>query len=50
VERPALWEALKAQGVELHYIGLLKELYTGQIGHIQAGVLNKEFKITRGTK
>eukprot|EP00973_Karenia_brevis_P036399 5019251-Karenia_brevis.AAC.1 len=50
IEHVALWRALAEQGVHAHYIKTLASLYTAQVGHINVGVLSREFSITRGVK
>ena len=50
VEHAALWKALFDQGVDGHYIRLLRILYDDQIGKIKGPPLSKEFSIRRGTK
>ena len=47
VEYPALFEALRAQGVSSGYLALLAEMYRGQSGHLREA---EDFKIGRGVK
>ena len=47
VEYPALFEALRAQGVPSEYVTLLAEMYRGQSGHLCEA---EHFQIGRGVK
>lgn len=47
VEYPALFEALRAQGVPSEYLALLAEMYRGQSGHLREA---EDFQIGRGVK
>ena len=47
VEYPALFEALRTQGVSSGYLALLAEMYRGQSGHLREA---EDFKIGRGVK
>ena len=50
VEHQRLWKILGEQGVERHYINMLKELCRREFATASAGVGSREFSIKRGVR
>ena len=50
VEHGPMWAALREQGIEEHYIQMLKSLYRNQVAHVSIKSDSREFALTRGVK